>query len=143
MATILNALIVQGSTTAHRAPFSPDQIADQFLISRFAISCFCALDAGQVIGFQALEWSNPDWPGADRLPPDWAIISTYVAPHRQGKGIGRALFAATRAAAETAGANRIDATIRCENAGGLAYYTRLGFTEYRESAEAVSMVLRV
>lgn len=143
MAAILNDLIAQGGTTAYRDPFNPDQIIGQFLASHFAISCFCARDAGQVIGFQALEWSDPDWPGPDRLPADWAIISTYVALDRQGQGIGRALFEATRAAAETAGAHRIDATIRRENAGGRAYYAHLGFTDYREFAEAVSMVLRV
>ncbi|WP_165354820.1 hypothetical protein [Tropicimonas sp. IMCC6043] len=45
--------------------------------------------------------------------------------------MGRALFDATRAAAEAAGIDRIDASIGADNADGLAYYDAMGFRTYR------------
>jgi ribosomal protein S18 acetylase RimI-like enzyme len=40
----------------------------------------------------------------------------------------------TRQAAERAGVRTIDATIRADNAGGLAFYGSLGFREYARRA---------
>lgn len=45
-------------------------------------------------------------------------------------GVGSALFPATRAAAEELGLEFINATIRADNVGGLAYYAKLGFQLY-------------
>lgn len=143
MVNLLNVLIAAGGTTAYREPFTAKRIEVQFLSSPFAICCHCAEMAGAVIGFQALEWADPDWPGPDRLPADWAIISTYVGSARQRGGIGRALFEATRASARSAGVTQIDATIRRQNVGGLAYYSSLGFEDYRAGTETVSKVLRL
>src|SRR5690606_3208516 len=98
MAGILNAIIAIGGTTAHRQPFDARRIGQEFITPARGISCFVALDAGALGGFQALEWSDPVWPGEDRLPADWAFISTYVAPGQHRRGIGKALFARTRAA---------------------------------------------
>jgi GNAT superfamily N-acetyltransferase len=143
MADLLNALIARGGTTAFRHPFDADAIAAAFLDPKFGICCFCAEDGGAVAGFQALEWADPDWPGPDRLPADWAIIATYVAADRHGAGIGRRLFAATLAAARAAGVRRIDATIRRENALGLGYYGAMGFRDYRSGEETISKVFLV
>lgn len=143
MAGILNAIIAIGGTTAHREPFDAARIQREFIAPARGICCFVALDAGAVRGFQALEWSDPDWPGADRLPADWAFISTYVAPGRHRRGIGRDLFDRTRAAARAAGVRFIDACIRLENAGGLAFYDRMGFKEYRRGTQTVSRRLRL
>ena len=85
---------------------------------------------GTIVGFQALEWSDPNWPGPDSLPADWALIASFVDADFQGRGIGKALFTKTLAAAQRAGAHCIDATIRADNQGGLAFYTLLGFTDY-------------
>lgn len=46
------------------------------------------------------------------------------------RGVGAALFALTVEAAGAAGINTIDATIRADNAGGLAFWSRLGFVDY-------------
>lgn len=81
--------------------------------------------------------------GPDHLPSDWAVIATYVALDQQGRGIGRKLLAATLAAAREAGVSNIDATIRAENTGGLAYYSRMGFVDYRMSDETISKKLSV
>ena len=47
------------------------------------------------------------------------------------RGVGKALFAATRLAAENADQQNIDATIGADNANGLAYYDAIGFQSYR------------
>ena len=138
MARMLNDIIRIGGTTAFRQPFDDAGIVDRFIASAFAISCFVAVDATTVVGFQSLEWSDPDWPGEDPLPADWALIATYVDPRVHKRRIGRQLFDRTAPAARQAGVRFIDATIRRENAGGLAYYRSLGFTDYRSGADTIS-----
>ena len=66
----------------------------------------------QLMGFQALEWADPNWQGVGKMPQIWAIIASFVAPDCQGRGIGKALFQATRLRAQIAGVCNIDATIR-------------------------------
>jgi GNAT superfamily N-acetyltransferase len=143
MAELLNALIARGGTTAHRQPFDADGIAATFIQPKYGICCYCAQDTDTVLGFQALEWSDPDWPGPERLPADWAIIATYVAPDRHGTGIGRRLFAATLAAARAAGVRKIDATIRRGNALWLGYYGGMGFRDHRSGEDTLSKVFHV
>ena len=91
---------------------------EQFISPLYGINCAVAFERLGIVGFQSLEWSDPDWPGPDKLPADWGIIATYVALGRQGRGIGRTLFAVTFEAARAAGVHRIDATIQCENFAG-------------------------
>jgi ribosomal protein S18 acetylase RimI-like enzyme len=96
------------------------------------------VDEGRLSGFQALEWCDPEWPGEDRLPPDWAVIATYVDPGTRARRAGSVLFDKTAQAAKEAGVRFIDATIRKENIGGLAFYEKMGFIDYRSSAETIS-----
>ncbi len=137
MARILNDIIAIGGTTAHSKWFDAEAIIGAFIAPKRGISCFVALSGSQLVGFQALEWSDPDWPGDDRLPADWGIISTYVDPQAHQRGAGRALFTQTAEAAGRAGVRFIDATVRVENTGGQAYYDKLGFTDYRQGAGTV------
>lgn len=138
MAQLINEIIAIGGTTAHRRPFDEHRILDEFIAAKRGICCFVAVDDAQILGFQALEWCDPDWPGEDRLPADWAVIGTYVAPGAHGRGIGRALFLETAKAAKAAGVRFIDATIRKENEGGRAFYAGIGFVDYRTGDESVS-----
>ena len=138
MARILNRIISIGGTTAYRRPFDERSIVDTFISPKLGISCFVAIDGPGLVGFQALEWSDPDWPGDDRLPADWAVIATYVEPGAHKRGVGRELSAKTIEAAREAGVRFIDATIRKENMGGQAFYGRIGFAEYRAGAETIS-----
>ena len=91
----------------------------------------------------AVAWIDryPDWPGPDAFPADWALVATYVAQDQHGRGVGGRLFEATLAAARAAGVVAIDATIRRENVGGLAYYARMGFAEHRSDVERISKKL--
>ena len=138
MATLLNEIIAIGGTTAHSQPFDRVRILGSFVASPRRVSCFVATDGARLTGFQALEWSDPDGRGDHAPARDWAIISTYIRQGSHGRGIGAALFRHTRAAARAAGVAFIDATIRRENAGGLAFYSRLGFEDYREDALTIS-----
>lgn len=138
MAEILNEIIEKGGTTAYRDKFDHRRIREEFMPAKLGISCFVALSGSEVVGFQALLWCDPDWPGDNALPEDWAVIATYVDPTTQKGGIGRALFKESSRAAKDAGVRFIDATIRRENKGGQRYYQGLGFSDYRSDANSVS-----
>jgi GNAT superfamily N-acetyltransferase len=132
MSEVINPIIAKGGTTAHHWPFDEKRIIEHYITTPYGINCAVAVDDQKIVGFQALEWCDPNWPGQDRLPADWAVIATFVALGRHGQGIGRRLFEATLAAARAADVRTIDATIRCENVGGLIFYSRLGFVDYRK-----------
>ena len=119
--------------------FDEQRILKEFT-PELGISCFVAVDGSQIIGFQSLVWSDPDWPGDDKLPEDWAIIATYVDPMTHSKRRrGGPLFRKKPHKRPKRPVSRyIDATIRKENTGGQTYYGSLGFTDYRASATAVS-----
>jgi L-amino acid N-acyltransferase YncA len=143
MAALLNAIIRKGGTTAHRNPFSEERMISHYVAAERGISCVVADARGVILGFQALEWCDPDWAKANPLPAEWAVIATFVADGAQGRGVGGRLFVETLAAARKAEVTAIDATIRWENAGGLAYYGGLGFADYRSDAHAISKRLDV
>ena len=130
LVSLINAIIAAGGTTAHLRGFDSARMLSHYVAPERGISCVLAEDAGGILGFQALEWCDPGWPGPHRLPADWAVIASFVRPGAQGRGVGRALWQATRAAAVAAGVTSIDATIRADNAGGLAYYAGIGFRDY-------------
>jgi ribosomal protein S18 acetylase RimI-like enzyme len=138
MADILNEIISIGGTTAFHQTFDEQRIVSEFVQPELCISCFVAVDEGRLSGFQALEWCDPEWPGEDRLPPDWAVVATYVDPGTRARRAGSDLFDKTAQAAKEAGVRFIDATIRKENTGGLAFYEKMGFIDYRSSAETIS-----
>lgn len=138
MACILNEIISIGGTTAYRQQFDEQSIIKDFISPKLGISCFVTFDGAQLLGFQALEGCDPDWPGENPLPADWAVVATYVAPNAHQRGVGRALFEKTVVAAKEFGISFIDATIRKENVGGQAFYQRIGFTDYSTSSETVS-----
>ncbi|SMY07218.1 GNAT family N-acetyltransferase [Flavimaricola marinus] len=124
---IINPIIGAGGTTAHQTPFDEARITRHYIAPEQIIRCTVAELNGKVSGFQTLMW--PDEEG-DSFPEGWAIIASFVAQEAAGNGIGRALFEATKVAALAAGVTTIDATIRADNAGGLAYYSSLGFVDY-------------
>ncbi|MFY0616103.1 MAG: GNAT family N-acetyltransferase [Shimia sp.] len=84
-----------------------------------------ALDAsGTLLGFQ---WIGP-FAG---LPPEACEIGTFVKTGRTGLGIGTKLFEATKSAGRDMGYTWINAEIRSDNEGGLAYYQSRGFETYK------------
>ena len=130
MADLLNRIIEAGGTTAHQSRFDDARMLSHYIAPPLAISCFVAELKDEVIGFQALERADPDWQGEGKLPDDWAVIATFVGEGHRGLGVGRGLFAFTLEAARAAEVVAIDATIRADNALGLAYYAQMGFADH-------------
>lgn len=126
LAAILNEHIAAGGATALEDPLSDEAFADAFLTGPDSILCCVAVERATkgVAGFQAL--------GRRRdLPADWADIATFARRRAKPKGVGAALFRATSRRAGALGLRAINAAIRADNAVGLAYYRKIGFTPYR------------
>ncbi len=123
MAILLNEIIAIGGSTAFEDPISADDLAGWYLNSD-AYCCHVAIDsAGDVAGYQALERT-------DAYGPNIGEISTFARQTAPVKGVGTALFDATKARAKAAGLTAINAKIRADNTGGLAYYTKMGFQDH-------------
>ena len=143
MACLINDIIALGGTTAYRQAFDAEGIVNTFIAPNLGISCVVAVQGQDLVGFQTLEWCDPDWPGEDHLPNDWSIIASFVSLNVHRGGIGKAMFSRTLAIAKEAGVTAIDATIRKENTLGQAYYGGIGFEDYRSSNETVSKCVRL
>ena len=91
MCDLLNPIIAEGATTAHRTAFDPDRIIAHYIAPTRGASCVTAWEGACLMGFQALEWPDPDWTDWGSVPADWGLIATFVAAGAQGRGIGRAL----------------------------------------------------
>ena len=125
MRTLLNDIIRVGGTTAITSELSADEMREWFISGANVVSCFVAIDAGgEILGFQSLSRYGD-------LPEGWVDIATFASRSRQKSGVGSALFAHTRAAATQRGFTTINASIRVDNTGGLAYYGKMGFVTYR------------
>jgi L-amino acid N-acyltransferase YncA len=125
LAELLNAVIARGGTTALEDPYTAEAFANAYIDGPDAICCFVAVDPanGRLEGYQALGRS-PD------LPPEIGDVGTFARLGGTQRGVGTALFAATRARAATLGLVAINATIRADNAGGLAFYGKQGFQDH-------------
>lgn len=123
LADLLNAIIARGGTTALETPFTPDTLDRKYLTGPTVLCCFVAQADGQLLGFQTLGRQS-------FLPPDIGDIGTFTRVGITQRGTGTALFAATCARARQLGLIGINATIRSDNAGGLAFYSRIGFIDH-------------
>ncbi len=125
LTAFLNEIIEIGGTTAHQTPFTPERFAAHYLAGPGFVSCFVAEDeTGAPCAFQALD----RWDG---IPEDWADIGTFSRPGNRVRGAGTALFEATCDYARSIGLKALNATIRADNVGGLTYYGKMGFTDYK------------
>lgn len=124
MAGLLNAIINKGGTTAHTTPVTRADIAS--LMEKcpdHAVWLVAEDEAGTLLGFQLIE-------PMPNLPPEACDIGTFTRLGHTQSGIGSALFDRTRKAAKDLGYAWINATIRADNVGGLAYYQSRGFETY-------------
>jgi L-amino acid N-acyltransferase YncA len=126
LAELLNAIIARGGTTALEQPFTPDRLDEKYLTGPKVLSCVVAVDngSGRLEGFQTLI-TEP------HLPDGWGDIGTFTRVDGTQRGVGSALFAATRERAKSQGLEAINAEIRADNAGGLTFYGKIGFEDYR------------
>lgn len=125
LAAMLNHIIAAGGTTAFEADFTPASFAARFVRGADLLACHVALDpeSREPMGFQSLERAG--W-----LGEGWADIATFTRREKPVPGAGRALTRATLARARPLGIRHINATIRADNAGGLAFYSCMGFVPY-------------
>ncbi|MDO1583635.1 GNAT family N-acetyltransferase [Rhizobium oryzicola] len=111
-------------------PRSPDYVRQHYIEHPDEIQCSVAVDEdGSIIGFQSLRMANEGNPYG--VTPGWGIIGTYVKLGTARRGVGRALFAASRDAALKAGVSKIDASIGETNEKAVNYYEAMGFRTYR------------
>lgn len=120
---LLNAIIQAGGTTAIHSPLSRDEMLKWFLTGPDIYCCHVAEQDGEFVGFQTAGRYG-------ELPDGWGDMATFVAQGMAQQGIGSALFEATLAQAQKLGLTHLKATIRADNIGGLAYYTRMNFRDY-------------
>jgi len=125
LATLLNAVIARGGTTALEQPFTPDRLAHAYLTGPDVFCCFAAFDrdTGEALGFQTVVRE-------EGVPEGWGDIGTFARVGGTQRGIGTALFAATRERARELGLAGLNAEIRADNHGGLAFYRRMGFEDH-------------
>ena len=123
LADLLNEIIVEGGTTAMTSPISSKEIQG-WMAKENAIWHLAEDAAGGLFGFQ---WIAPH----NDLPAGATDIASFVKIGKTGTGVGTALFEATRQKAKEMGYSMIDAVIRADNAGGLAYYQSRGFETIR------------
>ncbi|HEU4499101.1 MAG TPA: GNAT family N-acetyltransferase [Sphingomicrobium sp.] len=126
LAELLNAIIARGGTTALEEPFTAERLDAAYLTGPKVISCVVAIDgeSGRLEGFQTLV-REP------YLPEDWGDIGTFSRVGGTQRGVGSALFVATRERALGLGVAGLYAQIRADNFGGLAFYDKMGFEDYK------------
>lgn len=125
LAALLNEIIQIGGTTARQQLCTAYTLQTyvQDLETTGCIHVACDDETGAILGYQTLEYY-------DGLPKTLGNIATFAKVGGVQRGVGTALFAATRKAAPTLGFTEIDATIRADNSGGLAYYSKMGFLDH-------------
>jgi L-amino acid N-acyltransferase YncA len=125
LAELLNVVIARGGTTALEDAFTPDALAETYLSGTNVLICLVAVDptTNRIEGFQTLgRYPN--------LPDDIGDIGTFARVDGVQRGVGSALFTAMAARARALGLSAINATIRADNTGGLAFYSKQGFVDH-------------
>jgi len=124
MSELLNAIIEKGGTTAFTTPVTRDRMLGWMSGTAGRAAWHLAEDEdGACLGYQLIEPHR-------ELPPEACDVATFVRMGKTGLGVGSALFEHSRAAAKSLGYAWINATIRADNSGGLAYYQSRGFETY-------------
>ncbi|WP_372610219.1 GNAT family N-acetyltransferase [Aquicoccus sp.] len=121
MADLLNTIIKNGGATAISGPVAPEILSEWIENDGPRGAWHVAEDDhGALLGFQ--------WIGPHRdLPPQACDIATFTRIDQARLGVGSKLFDATKRAARDLDYGWINAAIRADNAGGLAYYQSRGF----------------
>ncbi len=128
MSKVLKEII---DATGRQRQYDRDHVIELYISDPNRIECHVAVADGEVLGFQSLKHATEGNPYG--VAVGWGIIGTHVSPRAARKGVGSALFAATRQAATVAGIIDIDASIGDNNDMGLAHYEAIGFRTYRTS----------
>jgi L-amino acid N-acyltransferase YncA len=129
LTALLNAVIARGGTTALEEAFTVERLAQTYLNGPNVLICLVAIDTetGCIEGFQTLgRYPN--------LPDDIGDIGTFARADGAQRGVGSALFTEMAERARALGLSAMNATIRADNEGGLAFYGKQGFVDYSVTA---------
>ena len=139
MSSVLRAIIAH---TGRQRRTEPSFMVSNYINHPESVRCSVAIDEQRnLIGFQSLVRSWPDNPYD--VPHGWGIVGTHISPLAHRKGVGTALFAVTKVAAEAAGLLKIDAYIGSDNPAALQYYEAQGFQTYRQNQDVVQKAYKV
>lgn len=124
IAALLNPIIAAGADTIMNRPITvADQ--EQYIRRLAAVGVYrVAAGEGRILGIQGVEPLASEPAGVFDHVGD---ISSFVAADRVRRGIGKALSAATFAAAKARGFRKLMAQIRGDNPRARAFYQALGF----------------
>lgn len=123
MCELLNEIIEIGGTTAAEDVMSLAAFHAHYFEGEGSVSLFVAEKDGVILGFQKLNKLG-------RTSDEIADIATFARASNKVKGVGRALFERTQAAAKAGGFSQINARIRADNVPGMGYYTAMGFEPF-------------
>ena len=123
---VLEAVVAERVYSAIDRAWSPEEQREYIrsLSDREALHV-AADSAGQIVGSQSVEMYSRALSSMRHV----AQLGTFVLPAWRGRGVGQALFDASRGFAAAAGYSKIVIQVRASNAGALAFYRRLGFAE--------------
>lgn len=110
--------VATGGTTAHEDDWDLPTFKAYYVDDPTFV--MTVLDDDTPIGFQAV---FADGEGLS--------IGSFTDQRNPVRGAGAVLFEATRKAAKEAGYKWIDAKIRADNVPGLAYYSEMGFVDFK------------
>ena len=80
---------------------------------------------GQIAGYQSLDLYSPNLSSMAHV----GQLGTFLLPEWRRRGVGLALFDATRRFAASAGYQKLVIQVRASNVSAQAFYKRLGFVE--------------
>lgn len=138
VSAFLEKLVALGKRTL---PADEAYVRDVYVAHEDNISCAVAEDGGDLLGIQILKLAKEGNPYG--TAPGWGIIGTHVNPKAARRGVGKRLFAVTRAAAAEVGLIKIDAAIGAHSDEALSYYDAMGFRTFREDGVRVNKVYEV
>jgi RimJ/RimL family protein N-acetyltransferase len=81
--------------------------------------------SGEIVGYQSLDLYAAILPSMAHV----GQLGTFLLPDWRGRGVGRALFAATRQFAEAAGYRKFVIQVRASNHAAQRFYQQCGFRE--------------
>lgn len=129
MVDIINPIIEAGGTTAYTEPYTVEKMIARQIARPSQVSSLLACEDDAILAYQCLYRAEPSELPYIEDPDGFAIIASFARIGIQGKGIGMSMIEHTKFIARTEGFRAIDATIRADNVGGLAYYTKCGFED--------------
>lgn len=118
LVALFNAIVRAGGTTAHEEEWDLPIFKGYYFDDPVIVHTVLADDTP--IGFQAVFERG-----------EGLSIGSFTDQANPVKGAGAVMFAATKAAAIKAGYPWIDAKIRADNVPGLAYYSKMGFEDFK------------